>query len=317
MKEKGENQAAKQKTSWLIFAGVLAFIIVAVGPGVGIFLASKPETTLNSTEPVDKPKESRIESKKPEAKQNFRPVKKNKVPVKKNKVRKVFRKQKVLNLTQVILSSKNSTVANSTKESNTKILLTKSSTTTTSITSTTISKKTTDPTTTSIYPTTLATTADKKQSTNKPTTIKSNSINCCKQGWTKKAINGKWKCLKYISNNIAQYAYSTCKQLGAKLPLPLNEAENLSYYTTFKELYSGVKVVPLDLTDSKVEGQWKTYDGKPLVFTKWDLNEPSNFNAYDADYGAFHYRYQTKIQKAWDDIHSAYKVQVICELPCL
>ena len=311
MKEKGENQAAKRKTSWLIFAGVLTFIIVAVGPGVGIFLASKPETTLNSTEPVDKPKKSRIESKEPEAKQSFRR------PVKKNKVRKVFRKQKVLNLTQVILSSENSTVANSTKQSNTTILLTKSSSTSTSTTSTTISKQTTDPTTTSIYPTTLATTADKKQSTNKPTTIKSNSINCCKQGWTKRDINGKFKCLKYVSNTVAQFAYSTCKTLGAKLPLPLNEAENLSYYTTFKELYSGVKVVPLDLTDSKVEGQWKTYDGKSLVFTKWDLNEPSNFNAYDADYCAFHYRYQTKIQKAWDDIHSAYKVQVICELPCL
>ena len=216
------------------------------------------------------------------------------------------------------MSSENSTVANSTKESNTTILLPKSSTTTTTTTPTTISKQTTNPTTTSIYPTTLATTAHKKISTNKSTTkIKSNSINCCKPGWTKRDINGKFKCLKYVSNTVAQFAYSTCKTLGAKLPLPLNEAENLSYYTTFKELYSGVKVVPLDLTDSKVEGQWKTYDGKPLVFTKWDLNEPSNFNAYDADYGAFHYRYQTKIQKAWDDIHSAYKVQVICELPCL
>ena len=251
MKEKGENQAAKRKTSWLIFAGVLAFIIVAVGPGVGIFLASKPETTLNSTEPVDKPKKSRIESKEPEAKQSFRR------PVKKNKVRKVFRKQKVLNLTQVILSSENSTVANSTKQSNTTILLTKSSSTSTSTTSTTISKQTTDPTTTSIYPTTLATTADKKQSTNKPTTIKSNSINCCKQGWTKKDINGKSKCLEYTSNNIAQYAYSTCKQLGAKLPLPMNEAENLSYYTTFNNKTKSRSLRKIDHYASLDVFQWE------------------------------------------------------------
>ena len=74
----------------------------------------------------------------------------------------------------------------------------------------------------------------------------------------------------------------------------------------------------MGITDQKSEGNWLTFKGTAITYTKWDDGEPNN--SYGQDYAAYWLPggiggWQTKIDKAWDDVKEDQYCAVYCDVP--
>lgn len=99
-------------------------------------------------------------------------------------------------------------------------------------------------------------------------------------GWTGYTIRGQVKCVKMIGLDQLQNAQSRCADLGASVPLPLNEDENADYMVAFRELGSD-SYVALGANDVASEGDWQDNDGNAVAYTNWKSGQPNNYGIQD------------------------------------
>ncbi|HSH66440.1 MAG TPA: lectin-like protein, partial [Bacteroidia bacterium] len=78
---------------------------------------------------------------------------------------------------------------------------------------------------------------------------------------------------QYLSGSDAQ-AYA--QTFGANLVSIQSKAENDAIVAALVAQGFGGKVIWIGLGDEKVEGTFEWYDGAPLLYTNWALNEPNN-----------------------------------------
>jgi len=101
----------------------------------------------------------------------------------------------------------------------------------------------------------------------------------CPDTWSSFTIDGSEKCLKSIVNAEISTADSVCKSEGAKVPLPLSDAENDEYYNAFLALganeENNIKVA-LGLNDVAIEGEWRGFTGNQVTYTNWFDGQPDN-----------------------------------------
>ena len=98
-----------------------------------------------------------------------------------------------------------------------------------------------------------------------------------------------------------------------KIWTPKCNEENMLFANDF---HPTAGVIMLGITDKNVEGQWKTFDGKPVPFTKWNSGEPNNGRG-----GNYAWLY-TKISErkygaripagTWNDIEIIYSAPALC-----
>ena len=67
--------------------------------------------------------------------------------------------------------------------------------------------------------------------------------------------------MENLGKKVAFEAEKTCKAKGGELPLPTSLQENNDYFDAFQQVYPGVQVALLGLSDVITEDKWLTSKG--------------------------------------------------------
>ena len=117
----------------------------------------------------------------------------------------------------------------------------------------------------------------------------------------------------------ADQSANLCKNIGGKLPLPLNMKQNNDFQKEIKRLFpimkTSYKAFILDLNDVTKEGHFIDSFGNQPSFTNWKKYEPSNYNN-DEHFVSFSMKFGT-----WNDISGEHypwpeNLHTICEILC-
>ncbi|KAA0719486.1 Mannose-binding protein C [Triplophysa tibetana] len=98
-----------------------------------------------------------------------------------------------------------------------------------------------------------------------------------------------------------------CKEAGGTMVLPKDDAENQALLRLSVASGLSGKKVFIGLTDRQREGQFVDLDGQLSNFTKWDLDQPDDYEENDCG---------TLIVDSgnWDDVGCSDPRPVICEI---
>ena len=96
-------------------------------------------------------------------------------------------------------------------------------------------------------------------------------------------IGGKHQCLLHGKSKIPEKTSRSssagkCEQLGAKLPLPKNKAENDDLASVVKSKYNLTKKnqrIAIDLNDVAKEGEFVMSNGQNTTYYNWEFGQPT------------------------------------------
>ena len=117
--------------------------------------------------------------------------------------------------------------------------------------------------------------------------------------------------LKHIGEGRVDEARFLCSELGASVPLPRNETENIDLYDAFFSLgkFQTLKQIALGANNANKEALWLDSDGQMLNYTNWYLDELKNLT------GSY-LQYVSDLNGKWDDTSAENITSVICEKSC-
>ena len=136
-----------------------------------------------------------------------------------------------------------------------------------------------------------------------PTPIKGKIKQCCSSNrslecdWRNEWYQHRWgtgqACFKYIGYRHYDEAAAICREEGASLPLPKNDAELESFRTGFAGLKDSGLII--DASDSDEDGVWEDSYGNVVTYFA-----PLHYYPSGQKYSVFNYRYMAVIEKEGD-----------------
>ena len=140
----------------------------------------------------------------------------------------------------------------------------------------------------------------------------------CPKGWTPYKIENKQECFKFAGKKPARESNSICKQLQAKVPLPLNANQNKDFLNAFKTVSPTAREVSLDLNDVRKEGNFVKSNGQPTLYLNWREGQPNNVKGKGGqDYAVMKVNHGDKQKDGkWWDHNGDITVDLICQFDC-